>query len=110
MKLSQKYPQDVPTATAEAEVAQEGTSAPLLTNPSLTDVPVSIPPLPDGTFTLQDTEARNSGLSSTDELVARHNVPSMRGRGRQRATLSRSTQATNSQYQACARVRKDEVA
>ena len=69
LKLSKKYPQDVPTATAEAEVALAGTSAPLLTNPSLTDMPI------------QDTEARNTGLSSSDELAARHNVRSMRGSG-----------------------------
>ena len=47
--------QDASTATAEAEVSLAGTSAPLLTNPSLTDVPVSVPPLPDGISKLQDT-------------------------------------------------------
>ena len=74
-----------------------GTSAPLLTKSSLTYVPVSIPPLPDGISNLQDTEARNTGLSTIDELATQHNVPSTRGRGTPRATLSRgSTEATNS--------------
>ena len=41
--------QDVSAPTAEAEVSLAGTSAPLLTNPSLTDVPIIIPPLPHGT-------------------------------------------------------------
>ena len=45
--------QDVPTTTAEAEVSLAGTSAPLLTNPSLTDMPVNVPPLPDVTSNLQ---------------------------------------------------------
>ena len=63
-------------------------------------MPISIPPLPNGTPNLQDTEARNTGLSSTTELAARHNVHSTRGRGRPRADLSRcSTRVTNSQYQ-----------
>ena len=44
---------------------------------------------------LQNTQARNTGLSSTDELAAQHNVPSKRGRSRPQAVLSRSTQATN---------------
>ena len=47
-----------------------GTSAPLLTNPSSTDVPVNIPPLPVGIANLQETETRNTGLSNTDELTA----------------------------------------
>ena len=34
--------QDIPVATGEAEVSLAGTSAPLLTNPTLTDVPISI--------------------------------------------------------------------
>ena len=64
------YPEDVPMSTAEAEVSLAGTSAPLLTNPSLTDVQVIVSPLPDGTSNLQDTEARNNGLSSTDKQAA----------------------------------------
>ena len=92
--------QDAPTATAEAEVSLAGTSVPLLTNPSLTDVPVSILPLPDGISNLQDTEARNTQLSGSDELAARYNVPSTRGRGRPRAALSRgSTRGTPSKHQ-----------
>ena len=86
--------QDATTATTEAEVSLAGTSAPLFTNPSLADVP----PLPDGTSNLLDTEARKTGLSSSDELAARHNVSITLGRGRPLAALSRSTQATNSQY------------
>ena len=54
--------QDVPTATAEAEVSLADTSAPLLTNPSLTDVQVTVPPLPDGTFNLQNTNAVTPGI------------------------------------------------
>ena len=74
--------EDVPTTTAEAEKSLAGTSAPLLTNPSLTDVPVNILPLPDSTANLQETETRNTGLSNTGELAARHSVPITRGRGR----------------------------
>ena len=62
--------QDDSTATPKAEVSLVGTSAPLLTNPSLTDVPVSIPPLADGISNLQDTETHNTGLSGTAELTA----------------------------------------
>ena len=58
--------QDASTATAEEEVSLAGTSAPLLTNPSLTDVPVSLPPLPDGISDLQDTETSNTELSGSD--------------------------------------------
>ena len=57
--------QDASTATAEAEVSLAGTSAPLLTNPSLTDVPVSVPPLPDGISKLQDIETSNTELSGS---------------------------------------------
>ena len=74
-----------------------GTSAPLLTNPSLTDLPISIPQLPNDTSNLQDTEARNTRLPSTNEQAARNNLSSTRGRGRWRAVLSRSTRATKSQ-------------
>ena len=92
--------QDASTAAAEAEVSLAGTSAPLLTNPSLTDVPVSVPPLPDGISNLQDTETNNTELSGSDEPAARYNVPSTRNRGRLRAALSRgSTRRTPSQYQ-----------
>ena len=89
--------QDIPVATGEAEVSLAGTSAPLLTNPTLTDVPISIPQLPNGTSNLQNTETRDTELSNTNEPTARNNVPSTRGRGRSRAALSRcSTRATNS--------------
>ena len=92
--------QDASTAAAEAEVSLAGTSAPLLTNPSLTDVPVSVPPLPDGISNIQDTETNNTELSGSDEPAARYNVPSTRNRGRPRAALSRgSTRRTPSQYQ-----------
>ena len=92
--------QDASTATVEAEVSLAGTSAPFLTNPSLTDVPVSVPPLPDGTSNLQDTETSNTELSGSDEPGARYNVPSTRDRVRPRAALSRgSTRGTPSQYQ-----------
>ena len=47
--------------TSEAEESLAVTSAPLLTNPSLTDMPISIPQLPNDTSNLQDTEARNTG-------------------------------------------------
>ena len=53
----------MPVATAEAEVSLAGTSAHLLTNPSLTKMPISIPQLSDGTSDLQDTETRNNGIS-----------------------------------------------
>ena len=89
--------QDIPVATGEAEVSLAGTSAPLLTNPTLTDVPISIPQLPNGTSNLQNTETRDTESSNTNEPTARNNVPSTRGRGRSRAALSRcSTRATNS--------------
>ena len=92
--------QDATTATAEAEVSLAATSAPLLTNPLLTDVPVSIPPLPDGISNLQDTEARNTELSSSDEPAAQYNVPRTRGRDRPQAALSRgSTRGSPSKYQ-----------
>ena len=92
--------QDIPVATGEAEVSLAGTSAPLLTNPTLTDVPISIPQLPNGTSNLQNTETRDTELSNTNEPTARNNVPSTRGRGRSRAALSRcSTRATNSRSQ-----------
>ena len=92
--------QDAPTATLEAKVSLAGTS-PLLTNPSLTDVPSSIPLLPDGISNLQDTEARNTGLSGTAELAARYNVLArVVGAGCELLYLVRgSTQATNSQCQ-----------
>ena len=89
--------QDIPVATGEAEVSLAGTSAPLLRNPTLTDVPISIPQLPNGTSNLQNTETRDTELSNTNEPSARNNVPSTRGRGRSPAALSRcSTRATNS--------------
>ena len=92
--------QDIPVATEEAEVSLAGTSAPLLTNPKLTDVSISIPQLPNGTSNLQNTETRDTELSNTNEPTARNNVPSTRGRGRSRAALSRcSTRATNSRSQ-----------
>ena len=92
--------QDASTATAGAEVSLAGTSAPLLTNPSLTDVPVSVPPLPDGISNLQDTETSNTMLSGSNEPAARYNVPSTRDRFRPRAALYRgSTRGTPSQYQ-----------
>ena len=92
--------QDASTAAAEAEVSLAGTSAPLLTNPSLTDVPVSVPPLPDGISNLRDTETLNTELSGSDEPAARYNVPTTRNRGGPRAALSRgSTRRTPSQYQ-----------
>ena len=92
--------QDASTATAEAEVSLAGTSAPLLTNPSLTELPVSVPPLPDSISHLQDTKASNTESSGSDEPAARYNVPSTRNRGRPRAALSRgSTRGTPSQYQ-----------
>ena len=92
--------QDIPVATEEAEVSLAGTSAPLLTNPTLTDVPISIPQLPNGTSNLQNTETRDTELSNTNEPTARNNVPSTRGRGRSRAALSHcSTRATNSRSQ-----------
>ena len=85
--------EDVPTTIAEAEVSLAGTSASLLTNPSLTDVPVSVPPLPDRMSNLQDTEASNTELSGSELLyfVVQHeeHLPSIR---------------------ICARVRKDMVA
>ena len=92
--------QEAPRATVEAEVSLAGTSAPLLTNPSFTDMPVSIPPLPDGISNLQETEARNTELSGSDEPAARYNVPSTCDRGRPRAALSRgSRRGTPSQSQ-----------
>ena len=92
--------QDIPLATGEAEVSLAGASAPLLTNPTLTDVPIGIPQLPNGTSNLQNTETRDTELSNTNEPTARINVPSTRGRGRSRAALSRcSTRATNSRSQ-----------
>ena len=92
--------QDIPVATGEAEVSLAGTSAPLLTKPTLMDVPISIPQLPNGTSKLQNTETRDTELSNTNEPTARNNVPSTRGRGRSRAALSRcSTRATNSRSQ-----------
>ena len=92
--------QDFPVTTAESEISLTGTSTPLVTNPSLTDVQISIEPLPDGTSNFQDTEARNTGLSSTNEQATRSNFPSTRGRGGSRAALSRcSTRATSSQSQ-----------
>ena len=97
--------QDVPTATADAEVSLSGTSAPLLTNPPLSNVPVSFPPLPVGISNLPDTEARNTGLSSTDELAARHNVPSTRGKN----SISLDT-SNNLPVSGFALARKDEVA
>ena len=90
--------QDASTATAEAEVSLAGTSAPLLTNPSLTDVPVSVPPLPDGISNLQDTETSNTELSGSDEPAVRYNVPSPRNGGRPRAARG-SKRGTPSQYQ-----------
>ena len=85
-----------PVATGEAGASLAGTSAPLLTNPTLTDVSISIPQLPNGTSNLQNTETRDTELSNTNEPIARNNVPSTRGRGRSRAALSRcSTRATN---------------
>ena len=94
-------PEIIPdAATAEAEVSLAGTSAPLLTNPSLTDVPVSVPPMPESTSNLQDTKASNTELSGSDEPAARYNVPSARDRRRPRAALSLgSTRGTPSQYQ-----------
>ena len=56
--------QDISTATTEAEVSLAGTSASLVTDPSLTDVPVNDPALPDGISNLRDTEARNTGPST----------------------------------------------
>ena len=92
--------QDIPVATAEAEVSLAGTSAPLLTNPSMTDVAISIPQMPNGTSDLQDTKTRNNGMSNASEQNARNNAPSTRGWGRSRAALSRcSSRATNSQSQ-----------
>ena len=92
--------QDASTATTEAQVSLAGTSAPLLTNPSLTDVPVSVPPLPDGISNLQDTETSNTELSGSDEPAAWYNVHSTRNRGRPRAALSRgSTRSTPSHCQ-----------
>ena len=92
--------QDIPVATGEAEVSLAGTSDPMLTNPTLTDVPISFPQLPNGTSKLQNTETRDTELSNTNEPTARNNVPSKRGRGRSRAALSRcSTRATNSPSQ-----------
>ena len=92
--------QEIPVATGEAEVSLAGTSAPLLTNPTLTDVPIGIPQLPNGTSNLQNTETRDTELSNTNEPTARNNVPSTRGRGRSRAALCRcSTRATNSRSQ-----------
>ena len=92
--------QDASTAAAEAEVSLAGTSAPLLTNPSLTDVPVSVPPLSDGISNFQDTETNNTELSGSDEPAARYNVPSTRNWGGPLAALSRgSTRRTPSQYQ-----------
>ena len=79
---------DASTATSEAEVSLAGTTAPLLTNPSMTDVPVSVPPLSDGISNLQDTETSNTELSCSNEPAARYNVPSTRDRGRPRAALS----------------------
>ena len=71
-----------------------------MTNPTLTDVPISIPQLPNGTSNLQNTETRDTELSNTNEPTARNNVPGTRDRGRSRAALSRcSTRATNSQSQ-----------
>ena len=80
-------------------MTQAGTSTRFLTNHSSTDVPVNSPPLPDGTVNLQETETRNTGFSSTDDVATRHKVPSSHDRGRLRAALSRSKQSTNSQHQ-----------
>ena len=90
--------QDASTATAEAEVSLAGTSAPLFTNPSLTDVPVSVSPLPDRMSNLQDTEASKTELSGSDEPAARYNVPSTRNRGGPRAARG-STRGKPSHYQ-----------
>ena len=92
--------QDASTATAEAVVSLAGTSAPLLKNPSMTDVSVSVPPLPDSISNLQDTEASNTKLSGSDVPAARYNLPNTRARVRALAALSRgSTRGTPSQYQ-----------
>ena len=105
--------QDASTATAEAEVSLAGTSAPLLTNPSWTDVPVSVPPMPDGISNLQDTETSNTELFGSDEPAARHNVPSTRDRGRPGAAqllylvVQNEEQVPN--IRICARARKDKV-
>ena len=75
-----------------------GTSAPLLTNPSLTDVPVSVSPLPDRMSNLRDTEASKTELSGSDKPAARYNAPVQRHRPI--AALSRgSTRGTPSQNQ-----------
>ena len=70
--------EDVPVATAEAKVSLAGTSAPLLQNPPVTDVHVSITPLRNGISNLQDTETRNTGLSKTNEPTPGNNSPSTR--------------------------------
>ena len=91
---------DASTASAEAALTLAGTSAPLLTNPSLTEKPVSVPSLPESMSNLQDTEPSNTELSGSDEPAARYNVPSRRDRSRPRVALSRgSTRGTPSQYQ-----------
>ena len=73
--------QEVST-TPEAEESLAGTSAPLLTNPSMTEMPISIPQLPNDTSNPQDTGARNTGLPKTNKQPARNNLPSTRGWGR----------------------------
>ena len=78
-----------------------GTSAPLMTNPSLTDGPISFPQLLNALSNLQNTENPDTGLSNNNEPTARNTVPSStRGRFRLPAALSRcSTRATTSQSQ-----------
>ena len=90
--------QDIAVATGEAEVSLVGSSAPLMTKPTLTDVPIGIPHLPNGTSNLQNTETRDTESSNTNEPTARNNGP--RFRGKSRAALSRcSTRATSSRSQ-----------
>ena len=56
-KFSEYEIQDAPIASAEAEMSNTGSSAPILTNPCITEVPISIPILPSGTSKNQSAES-----------------------------------------------------
>ena len=96
--------QDAPTTTAEVDVSPAGTSAPLLTNPSLTEMTVSVPPLPDSISNLQDTEASNTELSDTTFLAR------LIGVGRELLYLVVQNGEHLPSIRNCARAREDKVA